>query len=370
VRLIQHGSTDKSVKVRVLNADGTPKTDVVWNSSGLDLWYQREGAAVTSITEATLASAGAAHSDGGFIHLGGGYCRLDLPDAAFASGVDGVMVAGVITGGVVVGCYVQLVAYNPQDAVRMGMTALPNAVPTATGGLLINKRGGTAQAGAGSSITLDSGASSSNDFYNGDVACIVSGTGAGQARVIVDYVGSTKVATVDAAWNTNPSSDSVFVLIPQGLIGLTPSDIPSVEDMREEMDDNSTKLAAILEDTGTTLPGALSTIAGYLDTEIAAILEDTGTTIPAAIAGLDGKLDTVIGHVDGIPADVLDASNGVETGVTLRQALRLILSAAAGKLSGADSTTITIRNVGDTKNRIVATVDANGNRSAVTTDAT
>lgn len=34
---------------------------------------------------------------------------------------------------------------------------------------------------------------------------------------------------------------------------------------------------AILEDTGTTLPATLTTIAGYLDTEIAAILADTGT---------------------------------------------------------------------------------------------
>jgi hypothetical protein len=43
---------------------------------------------------------------------------------------------------------------------------------------------------------------------------------------------------------------------------------------------------SILEDTGTTLPGTLSTLAGYLDTEIAAILEDTGTTIPAQISAL------------------------------------------------------------------------------------
>lgn len=47
-----------------------------------------------------------------------------------------------------------------------------------------------------------------------------------------------------------------------------------------------TEVAAILEDTGTTLPATLATIAGYLDTEIAAILVDTGTTIPAQISAL------------------------------------------------------------------------------------
>lgn len=64
--------------------------------------------------------------------------------------------------------------------------------------------------------------------------------------------------------------------------------------------------------------------------------------------------------------DVLDTT--VETGFSLKQSLRLILAALSGKLSGAPGTTITIRDVNDTKNRIIATVDADGNRTAVTTD--
>lgn len=67
----------------------------------------------------------------------------------------------------------------------------------------------------------------------------------------------------------------------------------------------------------------------------------------------------------GIDA-ILDRTNGVETGFTVRQAMRLMLSSLAGKLSGAGTTTVNIRDVNDTVNRIVATVDANGNRSAVT----
>jgi hypothetical protein len=63
---------------------------------------------------------------------------------------------------------------------------------------------------------------------------------------------------------------------------------------------------------------------------------------------------------------VLDRADGVETGFTLRQAMRLILSAAAAKLSGAATTTVAIRDVNDSKDRISATVDANGNRTAVT----
>ena len=67
---------------------------------------------------------------------------------------------------------------------------------------------------------------------------------------------------------------------------------------------------------------------------------------------------------------IFDRANGVETGWTLKQILRILASTLAGQLSGAATTTITIRDIGDTKTRVTATVDASGNRSAVTFDAT
>lgn len=70
-------------------------------------------------------------------------------------------------------------------------------------------------------------------------------------------------------------------------------------------------------------------------------------------------------------AALMDLANGVETGLTPRQALRLIVAALAGKLSGAATTSVVIRNaVADSKARITATVDADGNRTAITTDVT
>lgn len=69
----------------------------------------------------------------------------------------------------------------------------------------------------------------------------------------------------------------------------------------------------------------------------------------------------------GIDA-ILDRTDGVETGWTLRQTLRVMSSALAGILSGAATTTVTIRNITNSKARITATVDADGNRSAVTLD--
>ena len=60
----------------------------------------------------------------------------------------------------------------------------------------------------------------------------------------------------------------------------------------------------------------------------------------------------------------------VEGSETLVQAVRLVRAALVGKLSGAATTTVTIRDAADAKNRITATVTADGNRTDVTTDAT
>lgn len=101
----------------------------------------------------------------------------------------------------------------------------------------------------------------------------------------------------------------------------------------------------------TAVPGAYSSgTAGY---RIGNALSNSGTVILSA-TGMD---------------NVLDAANGIETGLTFRNALRAMASALAGKVSGAATTTIVFRNaVADNKNRITATVDTDGNRSAITYD--
>lgn len=60
----------------------------------------------------------------------------------------------------------------------------------------------------------------------------------------------------------------------------------------------------------------------------------------------------------------------VEGTTTHRQSMRLANSANAGKLSGAAANHPLIRDLADTKNRIDATTDADGNRLTVTLDVT
>lgn len=71
---------------------------------------------------------------------------------------------------------------------------------------------GVAQAGGTKTITLAATASSVNRFYEGQFVKITAGTGVGQTRRIVSYVGATRVATVNEAWVTVPDSTSVYEL--------------------------------------------------------------------------------------------------------------------------------------------------------------
>lgn len=212
---------------------------------------------------------------------------------------------------------------------------------------------GTAQAGGASSITLDAtGSSATDDLYNYQMITIRSGTGAGQTRQIIDYNGTTKVATVNLAWTTQPSTDSNYIVSPGGLDAATVEAVASaVWDVErashiaagsfgEYVLADATRISgdataadnleAMVDGTGLTLTGvtvpAVTTV-GTLTTytgntpqtgdafarlgapagasvsadvaavkvDTAAILVDTGTT-------LDGKIDTIDTVVDAIKA--------------------------------------------------------------------
>lgn len=149
--IVTKGSTDRSVSLSIIDStDGTPENAVVYNTSGIDLWYRREGAARTAVTEVTLAALTTAHTDGGFLYVSDGEYRLDLPDAAFATGANYVDIGGTVTGMVVIGGRVRLVDYSLEDSVRGTTgTALPNAVAGASGGVLISgTNAGTTTLGA------------------------------------------------------------------------------------------------------------------------------------------------------------------------------------------------------------------------------
>lgn len=78
----------------------------------------------------------------------------------------------------------------------------------------------------------------------------------------------------------------------------------------------------------------------------------------------------------GTMAELLQASGAggnpwveeIENNYSAKEAMRIILSALAGKVSGAGTGTIVFRNINDSKDRITADVDDKGNREAVAVD--
>jgi hypothetical protein len=70
---------------------------------------------------------------------------------------------------------------------------------------------GTAQVGGSTtSIKLAAAASAANDFYSGMPISITAGTGNGQSGIIVDYDGTTKIATVVSATWVAPDATSTY----------------------------------------------------------------------------------------------------------------------------------------------------------------
>ena len=122
---------------------------------------------------------------------------------------------------------------------------------------------------------------------------------------------------------------------------------------------DSITAAALKADAVTEIQNGLATAAALttisdeiaaVKAETASILEDTGT---------DGVVLTA-GAVDAILDEVVVGT------YTMRQLLTVFASALAGKLSGGGTTTLTFRGINDASDVIVATVDANGNRSDLT----
>lgn len=102
---------------------------------------------------------------------------------------------------------------------------------------------------------------------------------------------------------------------------------------------------------------------------------DTNTVGPLIVRGTATGVDNTE-LVYNVTADantwadaLLDRAAGVETGLTVRQWMRLTASALFGKLSGVAGNAPKFRDFGDSKNRITAVTSSDG-RTSVSTDAT
>lgn len=198
---------------------------------------------------------------------------------------------------------------------------------------------GIAQAGAVGTITLEAGASSITDAYKNCYVYIFCGVGASQTRLITAYNSTTKVATISPNWDVNPDNTSVYHVKPFARVntGLIEG-LDATDQIRDSVVDDATRIDA----------STLNTLSGH----------DPGATIASQtdIAGLTDL--TLADIIAGITDGTLD----------LQEMMRIITAFAAGLSNGGGTITHIFRDSADSKDRITATVDADGNRTNVVLD--
>lgn len=359
---IKAGTTSYLTSVFIQDSSstvGAGLTGLVYNTAGLTAYYYRKGAgASVAITLATMTLG--TWATGGFIVMDGtnmpGVYQIGLPDAAVAAGATTVIVylkgaanmvptvleieltavdnqsatafmtsVGSVTGSVgsvtgAVGSVTGNVGGNVTGStasviasVTIDQTVVLSANPTAgtIGEALwfmdsrVGRRG-TAQAGGASTITLDAGASATDNLYRGYLLKITSGTGSGQRATIVSYVGSTKVATIarkgdTSGWDTVPDNTSVFLIEPveQANIGLWVGIQPNAL-IGGRVDANAQATAATLtfNQTGN-VSGSVGSVTG-------------------AVGSVTGNLGgNVVGSVASVTAGVTVTTNNDKTGYSL-----------------------------------------------------
>ena len=231
-------------------------------------------------------------------------------------------------------------------------------------------RASTAQGGAATYITLDASASATDGAYDPALVAIVGGTGIGQSRLIMEYNGTTKRAYVDRDWKTTPDATSEFVIYAdagrehtnEGVLTAATSTTASLNAWASTTDDIYNDCMIFIR-TGTG-EDQVRHITDYDGATKTVTVDPAWETTPVA-----GDVYTLLPFV--APAATSDVASeilgtAVEGTYTMSEVLQLMAAVLFGKASGGGTTTVTFRDTGDSADRVTATVDSDGNRSAVT----
>lgn len=355
-RTFQAGATSQTIDVFIQDTsqtNGTGLTGLAFNTSGLTAYYRAGGQGASTVIALATQTATGAWSSGGFCAVDAtnmpGVYRLDIPNAILAASPYAIIYLQGAANMAPIVAEIEIFAYNP-FAANLGLSNVPvnvaqwngtNVAAPATAGIpdvnaknINNAAAPTLTGDAFARLGAPAGAS-----VSADIAAIKTDLDAG--------VNTTKLAGVAVALDANN-----FLKV-------------DVEDW---------KGAAAPAMTGDSFARLGAPAGASVSADIAAIKSDTGTILTDVNTGA-GAIYTRLGapvgasisaDIAGVPNALLDETNGIETSFTFRQSMRLMLSALCGKASGLATTTATFRDVNDTTNRIVATVDANGDRTAVT----
>lgn len=305
---VASGSTDRKVPFVAVDA-----TDLKTRETGLSsftVYRSRDGGTATAYTTPTVAEASAANMPGLY------WLTLD-EDTTIAAGHDEEQYVVHITQASMAPVTLAVTLYRPKFTEGQSATMANNAVDAD-----IERLQGTVVATPATAGILDVNVKNAGNtaWASGAITA---------ASIASDAITAAKVATdvsaeiADAVWDEDATAHQT-----DGTFGQAIGDAAG----------------------GDSIWTAVDNLAGVANNTFNAV-----TNLPSSSA---------------IATEIFDQGDGVETGLTFRQAMRLWTAALIGKLSGAGTGTETVRDFGDTKDRLVYTVDSDGNRSAVTRDAT
>jgi len=274
----------------------------------------------------------------------------------------------------------------------IGTAVAASAVASVTGAVGSVASGGIAAAsfaaGAINAAAIADGAIDAATFAAGAItATVIADASIDAATFAANAITSTVIAD-DAITDAKVASDVTIASV-TGAVGSVTGAVGSVTgavgSVTGAVGSVTGAVGSVTGNVGGNVTGSVGSVVGAVGSVTGAVGSVTGA-VGSVTGNVGGNVTGSVGSVaaSGIAAasfaagaitasalaadavdEIFDELIGDST-ITMRQALKVLVSGLAGKLSGAATTTITIRNVADDTNRIVATVDADGNRSAVT----
>jgi hypothetical protein len=209
-----------SLTLSAANTNTLGRLDVFVNNTAMAMTNHRYDVLVAATYDAVVTNGVATAAEAAAIQADTDNIQTRLPAALVSGRIDasvGAMASNVITAAAFATDAVDEIVDGVWDEVLTGAT---HNIASSAGRRLrqlasVIVRAGTAQgSGTGNNqIQLDAGASATNGDYDPGLIFIETGTGAGQARLILQYNGTTKVATVDRDWRVNPDNTSEFVIL-------------------------------------------------------------------------------------------------------------------------------------------------------------
>jgi len=219
-------------------------------------------------------------------------------------------------------------------------------------------RSGTAIGGDVNYITLPGPWDATDGIYEENIISIVDGTGAGQTRLIVDYIGATRRAYVDRPWEIVPDATSIIELLPfsgiiladHGLAQGGAADAITLAATASVIDD--TYIGSVVFISTGTGAGQIRLITAYDGTTKIATVSDDWKTNP------DNTSIYKVLPVGRVIVDSLaeDAVSAIETGVWT-YVPRTLTSASTAPGTGLEEQIWTVLR-GDTLDRTFATIAA------------